>query len=120
MLTKTKRKVQPQFEGHRALIIKEEGTCVVEQVISFDSEILETSTAMLPRENELRLLDDNHGYVYHIYNLEKPARIEAENLKMLRRSSALKGIFDFDTGKKPFDIIGFMPWVIIVLLAIFK
>ncbi len=39
---------------------------------------------------------------------------------MLRRSSALKGIFDFDTGKKPFDIIGFMPWVIIVLLAIFK
>ncbi|MEC2986271.1 hypothetical protein P9Z41_12875, partial [Bacillus cereus] len=59
-------------------------------------------------------------YVYHIYNLEKPARIEAENLKMLRRSSALKGIFDFDTGKKPFDIIGFMPWVIIVLLAIFK
>ncbi len=99
MLAKTKRKVQPQFEGHRALIIKEEGTCVVEQVISFDSEILETSTAMLPRENELRLLDDNHGYVYHIYNLEKPARIEAENLKMLRRSSALKGIFDFDTGK---------------------
>ncbi|MCM3738527.1 hypothetical protein M3215_22805 [Bacillus cytotoxicus] len=119
-MNKTKRKIQKQFEGHRVLIFKEDNTCTVEQVISFDSEILETDTAILPRENEMRLLDDNNGYVYHVFNLDKPARIEAENIKNLRRSSALKAMFDFDTGKKPFDLIGFMPWVIIALLAIFK
>ena len=43
--------------------------------------------------------------------IDLQTKIEAENLKKLRRSVALNNIFDYET-TKTFDLMGFMPYII--------
>lgn len=85
---------------------------IVGNSIEYDEGILDISDAK-------KYYDLNNSGMHYYFNLDIPSKVEAMNLKMLRRSQALNNIFKYDRGKK-FDLVGFMPWLIIVLLVLFK
>ena len=97
---------------------EEKKTIRTEKFNLINGNDLETNAGWYPLDDSQRLIDDSDGTIYYLFNVPVPAKIEAENLKHLRRSVALNNIFDYQT-KKQFDLFAFMPWVIIILLAIF-
>jgi hypothetical protein len=87
-------------------------------VVDIFGDSIEYEEGVLKLADASQYHDLKSGGVHYVFNLDLPAKVEANNLKLLRRSSALKNIFQFDKNKK-FDLVGFMPWIIIVLLVLF-
>lgn len=85
---------------------------VVGDSIEYDDGVLNLSDAK-------KFYDVSSGGLHFVFNLDLPAKVEANNLKMLRRSQALNNIFKYDRGKK-FDLMTFMPYIVIILLVLFK
>lgn len=88
-------------------------------VIDLIGDQIEYEDGVLPISDSLKLYDSGNGGIHYIFNLDLPSKVEANNLKLLRRSNALHNIFKYQSYKK-FDLVGFMPWLIIVLLVLFK
>lgn len=110
-----------KYSGHKVMTIFEDGTCEVLPVKSFGDDYIETGKSIIPRSEEhVSYYENETGNIYHIYNFTIPAAVEAENLKSLRRSVALKNILKYETGKKPLNIVSLMPWIIIMMLILFK
>lgn len=80
---------------------------------------VEYCDGFLSIKDGVKYFDKTSGGLHFIFNLDVPAKVEAENLKRLRRSSAIHNLFSYDKQKK-FDLIGFMPWVVVILLVLFK
>lgn len=80
---------------------------------------LEYENGFLPISDGVKYFDKSTGGLHYIFNLDVPAKVEAANLKLLRRSSAIHNIFNYDLSK-PLDIFKFLPWVAIILLILFK
>lgn len=89
-----------------------------EKYVGIDPNHIETKEGMYPLEDARKVYNETDGLIYYIFNLDLPARVEVENLKRLRRSSALSNIFKYEV-KKPFDIFSFMPWLVILALIMF-
>ncbi|MNW71049.1 hypothetical protein D3C74_506620 [compost metagenome] len=66
-----------------------------------------------------KFLDIRNGYLIYTVSLDMPARMEAERLRQLRRSTAIKRMFEFNVKDKP-DYFKYVPYVIIALLILFK
>src|SRR5699024_4440161 len=99
------------FKKHKTIEIFEDGSCNIEQVKDITEDLIETDGSIFPRDIKYTKMYDNiSGNIYYIYNLDLPAKIESEKIKKLRRSATLANIFDYNTGAKKFDLIGFMPW----------
>lgn len=103
----------------KVLIYDEESkTLRTEKFKLINGNDLETNCGWYPMDNCERLINETDGHIYYFFNVPKTAKLEAENLKQLRRNVALNNIFNYQT-KKQFDLIAFMPWLIILALIIF-
>lgn len=103
----------------KCLIINEDQTCEYVNVQEVSDEAVLTDRGLFQLDQVSKFLDIRNGHLIYCANLDLPARIEAENLRQLRRSTALKRIFEFNVKDKP-DYFKYVPYVIIVLLILFK
>ncbi|PMS08591.1 hypothetical protein, partial [Trinickia caryophylli] len=78
-----------------------------------------TARGMFNFEETTKHIDIRNGGLVYMVKADLPARIEAAKLRELRRSVALKRMFEFQIAKK-FDFMGLIPWIIIFMLILFK
>lgn len=90
-----------------------------EKFISAVNNTIETNEGIYNLEQTKKFYDETNGKICYFINLDLPARMEVTNLKKLRRSTALNNIFNYSS-KKSFDLIGFMPWIILILFILFN
>lgn len=112
-----KRKGQ-SFSNHKAYVIRD-NVMYVERVISADSDVVETETGIYKTDDAKRYYNETQGSISYMFNVDIPSKMEAEKLKTLRRSTAIKNIFKYDV-KKEFDFREMIPWVIVVLTLLLK
>lgn len=106
-------------ENFKVMVFDEElDSLRYEKYIGIDPKDIETENGMYPLEDARKVYNESDGMIYYIFNLDLPAKVEASNLKQLRRSSALSNIFNYDV-KKEFDIFKFLPWIVILAMIVF-
>lgn len=79
--------------------------------------VIEADKELIPEENCVKFFNNQGGLTY-LVNVDLPAKVEAENLKRLRRSVALARIFEYDRGKG-INFMSLVPYIIIVLMIMF-
>lgn len=93
-------------------------TFIEEKIIEVTDNKIETKEALYTKEDFDIYFDETNNTLTYISNIDITAKVEAENLKKLRRSEAINNIFDYET-TKDFDLMAFMPYIIIIIMAIF-
>lgn len=109
-----------RLSKNRVLVFGDDNTITDQAVVDQNSECVETKNGIYHIEDCKTFIDAEKGGVVYIINAPQPAQVEAENLKKLRRSTALKRVFEFDRSTGEFQWGKIMPWVVIVLLVLFK
>ncbi|MNP50467.1 hypothetical protein D3C76_1447330 [compost metagenome] len=94
-------------------------TCEMVNVKDVSDQALETESGLFYLTDVVQRLDIRNGNLIYLVNVDLPAKIEAENLRQLRRSTALKNMFNFEV-KNKMDMMVMMPWVIVIALILFK
>jgi hypothetical protein len=97
---------------------QESNSVTMHGVIDTGANMLETDVGILPIEGSRAIPNVNKGGMLYLYQVDLPALIEAENLKQLRRSVAIRNMFQF--GKDGMDLKSLIPWIICLALIIFK
>lgn len=100
------------------LIDNENKTFYTEEIKNNLGNEIETKYGLYPKQDFEQFFDEDNNTIVYMTNIDLTAKLEAENLKKLRRSSALNNLFDYET-KKQFDLMAFMPYAIIIIMAIF-
>lgn len=109
-----------QLRNVSYLSFDEETKSVIKDAVMYaDETVVETKNYVLETTSLTTYVDIANGHTYYIDKLNYDNLKESRNLSMLRRSMAIKNIFSYDT-TKPLDIMAFLPWIVIILLAIFK
>lgn len=104
----------------KVLVFSEDNqTCEMLTVKDISDEALETERGLYYLDAVTQRLDVKNGNLIYLVNVDMPARVEAEKLRQLRRSTALKRMFEFDVKDKT-DWMKFLPYIIIMLLILFK
>ena len=67
---------------------------------------------MYTREDFEVYFNESNNTMTYISKIDIQGKIEANNLKKLRRSEAINNMFDYETTKQ-FDLMAFMPYIII-------
>lgn len=98
---------------------EEDQTCELLSVKDISDEALETERGLYYLDSVTQRLDVKNGNILYLVNVDMPAKMEAEKLRQLRRSTALKRMFEFDVKDKT-DWMKFLPYIIIILLILFK
>lgn len=103
-----------------SVLLFDEATGIIRQesIEETLADTLETSQGVYDVSDFKRYIDDHTGHIYYVLGADQPAMVEAQNLKQLRRSTAMKAMFDYDRAK-PLDIFKLMPYFIIILIIIF-
>lgn len=112
------KKTQKQFKNHKAIFILEDGTLEHQQILSIDGEQIETETDFHFVKDAHKYFDKTHGGFTYIFNLDMPSKVQAEELKKLRRSKVIENIMTYDR-EKPLDIMKLVPYVIAVVAIMF-
>lgn len=107
------------FRNHSVLIFDENHNLTRHKVYGIDNGCIETEDNILELEGSIKYYDQTNGGFTYIYNLDLPAKVEAENLKKLRRNTAINNLFKYDR-EKGLDIFKLMPWIITIVALIFK
>jgi len=103
----------------KAIIFDENSQTVnVENAVDLLADQVETESGVYPLEDAKRYVDEWTGNIYYLFNVSLPEKIEAQNLKKLRRSNALTRMFDYDRNK-PIDLFKLIPYIIIIVLIVF-
>lgn len=97
----------------------ENQTMEAQKGVEIYADQIETSNGLLDLKDATRYVDEWNAKIYYIFNIDLPAKVEAENLKKLRRAVTLTRIFDYDV-RKPMDIFKLMPYIIIIALVVFR
>lgn len=100
------------------LIDNDNKTFYTEEVKNNLGAEIETKYGLYPKSDFEQFFNEDDNTLTYITNIDINAKLEAENLKKLRRSTALNNIFDYET-KKQFDLMAIMPYLIIIIMAIF-
>lgn len=115
-----KVKQNPEYKKFYITIFDESNdTLKTYNVLDVHNNDLEYAEGFLPIDDAKQYFDHSTGGLHFFYNLDLPAKLEANKLKMLRRDKALANMFNFEIDKQ-FDIFGFLPWLAIILLILFK
>ena len=93
---------------------EERRTVSVENIKNVQGDTIESSNGLIHLGDADIYTDEWNGNIYYVYNCDLPGKVEVENLKKLRRSAALSNIFNYKSAK-PFDLMGFMPWVALII-----
>lgn len=103
----------------RLLLFNEDRTVELLQVEEISEEAVLTKRGMYNLDGLTKHIDTLNGYVMYVGNVDMPAKIEASKLRELRRSTALKRMFEFNIQDKP-DYFKYVPYIIILALILFK
>lgn len=95
------------------------GTVSAEDGVNILADTIETESGVLPLKDATRFLDEWNQKTYYMFNVDIPAKVESENLKSLRKSVSLSRIFDYDK-KKPVDLVKLFPYIVIIIMVVFK
>lgn len=98
---------------------EEDQTCEMLTVKDISDEAIETERGLYYLDAVKKSLDIRNGNLVYLVNVDMPARVEAQKLVQLRRSTALKRMFEFDVKDKT-EWAKYLPYAIIVLLILFK
>lgn len=112
------KKKGQNFSNHKAYVIRDD-VMYVERVISADSDVVETETGIYKTDDAIRYYNETESAISYMFNVDIPSKMEAEKLKTLRRSTAIKNLFKYDT-QKSFNFEKMIPWVIVVLTLLLK
>jgi hypothetical protein len=103
-----------------AVVFYDNNQISVTPIIDIGADNIETKDAILHTgDAEIYVNNSQAGLVY-VYQANIPAMVEAENLKSLRRSVALRRVFDFDTSSGAFDLFKWIPYIIIIVMVLFR
>lgn len=97
---------------------KERGAVNIENGKNIYADQIESESGLYDLAHSKVYHDEWNGDTYYLFNVDLPAKVEAANLKRLRRSAAISAMFSYDT-KKSFDLFKFLPYVIIILMVMF-
>jgi hypothetical protein len=102
----------------QVIIFHDDQTITIHSVKEKMEDCVETDENILSLVDAKTRVNTTNGGIIYIFHLDLPAKVEAEKLKQLRRSVALKRALDFDkeTGT---DWAKFVPWIIAGLAIIF-
>lgn len=105
----------------KVVMFSEEGAEVsIEQVVDANAEIVETKSGIYALEYAKNYVDAKTGHLVYVFNADIPARVEAENLKRLRRSTVLNKLFDFERQSGGgIDWVKVLPYIIILFMIVF-
>lgn len=104
----------------KILIKFEDGSVALEDVVSLESNALETKYRVLNLQDLDKYISVD-GYVIYLCNLDFFAKSESESLKKLRRSAVINNLFNFgSSSSKNFDLFKFLPYLIIIILIFFS
>lgn len=95
------------------------GSLKVMPVLDVGADDIETKDGIYRLADAKQYVDTNKSRIVYMINVDVPAKIEAANLRLLRRSTALKTLFKFERNTKG-DPLRFFPYIIIALLIFFK
>ncbi|MBX0351818.1 MULTISPECIES: hypothetical protein [Bacillales] len=112
-LEKKKRKFKTDYRGCTVTIYNENNveTYPVENIWA---DVVQYEKGTLPLSEAKKFYDIGSGGLSYVYNLDMPAKTEANKIKMLARSVAINNMFKFDRNK-PFDIFKLLPYVIAIV-----
>lgn len=103
----------------KILIFNEDHTVQMLQVEEVSDEAVLTKVGLFQLEKTKKYIDTQNGYILYVANVDLPAKMEAANLRQLRRSTALKRMLEFNIQDKP-DMFRWVPYFIIAMLILFK
>lgn len=103
----------------KVIVFNDDHTCEMVSVKDISDQAIETERGMFYLDQVTKHLDIRNGNLVYCVNVDLPARVEAEKLKQLRRSTALKRMMEFDVKDKT-DYMKLLPWIVIMLLILFK
>ena len=103
----------------KLLVFNQDHTVELLAVEEVSEEAILTKSGMYSIEGITKHIDTLNGYVLYVANVDLPAKIEANNLRQLRRSTALKRMLEFNIADKP-DFFRWVPYIVIVMLILFK
>ena len=95
-----------------------DNTFLEETITEITDNKIETKQALYTREDFEVYFNESTNTMTYISKIDIQGKIEANNLKKLRRSEAINNMFDYETTKQ-FDLMAFMPYIIIIIMAIF-
>lgn len=95
-----------------------DNTFIEETITEITENKIETKEALYTREDFQVYFNESTNTMTYISKIDIQGKIEANNLKKLRRSEAINNMFDYETTKQ-FDLMAFMPYIIIIIMAIF-
>lgn len=103
----------------KVIVFNDDQTCEMVSVRDISDVAIETERGLFYLTDVTKHLDIRNGNLVYCVNVDLPARVEAEKLRQLRRSTALKRMFEFDVKDKT-DVMKFVPYIIIAMLILFK
>jgi hypothetical protein len=103
----------------KLLIFNDDQTVQMVTVEDVSEEAVLTKQGLYQLENLNKHIDTQNGYILYVANVDLPAKMEAANLRQLRRSTALKRMLEFNIQDKP-DMFKWVPYFIIAMLILFK
>lgn len=103
----------------KLLIFNQDHTVEMLPVEEVSEQAVLTKKGMYQIETLTTHIDTLNGHVLYVANVDLPAKVEAENLRQLRKSTALKRMLEFNIEDKP-DIFRWVPYFIIAMLILFK
>lgn len=106
---------------HTVIVYADDGKSVlIQPVIDHNAQIVETEGVIYHLKDAQTYVNQLNGGLVYTFQASIPAAVEAENLKSLRRSISLKRVFEYDRDTGKLDIMKLMPWLVIIVLAVFK
>lgn len=105
------------FRNSRVTIITDD-TCETYKIVDVYDNTVEHEMGVLNLSDAQKYYDVTNGGLHLFYNLDVPSKVESSNLKVLRRSQALKNIFQYEKENK-LDVMAFIPYIIIILMVLF-
>lgn len=106
--------------NEKVILFNENNSVSIQNVIDRNANCVETDTGIYWLQESKTFVDAEKGGMVHIFNVDIPAKVEAENLKKLRRSVVLRNVFKFDRSTGEVDWMKYMPYLVIILLVLFK
>jgi hypothetical protein len=102
------------------VVFNSDTSATVSSVVEVTSDTVESQYNILPLSDSKEYVDSINGGMVYVFNAQIPALVEAEKLKSMRRSVALKRVFDFDRSTDSIDLFKWIPYVIIIIMIIIR
>ncbi|WP_103110842.1 hypothetical protein [Brevibacillus reuszeri] len=103
----------------KIIVFNDDQTCEMVAVKDISDQAIETERGLFYLDSVTKHLDIRNGNLLYCVNVDLPARVEAQKLRELRRSTALKRMMEFNIQDKT-DWMKYFPYFIIILLILFK